>query len=78
LSEGDFTDALNQSANQSSAGDALPALLKNLLGEPGPVIPVADIRLAFDSAKKLIIRPAQLAYLNADVPDSLFLKEITS
>jgi hypothetical protein len=42
------------------------------------VIPVADIRLAFDSAKKLIIRPAQLAYLNADVPDSLFLKEITS
>jgi hypothetical protein len=78
LSEGDFTKALNQSASQTNGDDTLPKLLKSLLGEPGPVITVADIRLEQDDLGHLVIRTAQLAYLSLDVPDSLFLKEITS
>ncbi len=77
LSERAFNDALKTSANPNAAND-LPNLLQGLLGEPQPVVPVVGTRLEWDQQSgKLVIRPAQLAYLSRDVPDSLFLREIT-
>lgn len=84
LSQSDFADALEQSAKQTqptgpgAKARALPDVLHDLLGEPKAVVPVAGIRVVPDKDGTPVIRSAQIAYLSPEVPDSLFLKEITS
>lgn len=72
LSKRAFEDALKQTADGNSGN--LEKVFESLRTKsliPDPRLPVASSRIDKGS-----IRPAQIAYLSADVPDSLFLSEI--
>jgi predicted phage baseplate assembly protein len=88
LAQKKFKEALlnstGQAAPQDGASDSTTSEsplqeIVRTLREPSeiPTVPVADIRVERDDEGRLVIRPAQLAYLSREVPDSLFLKEIT-
>jgi predicted phage baseplate assembly protein len=86
LPESDFREKL---AGSSSGGGAPPAdlnenddqslagMFNKLSKAKDAVIQVKNTRLELDADNNPRIKPAQLAYLSDDVPDSLFLQEIT-
>jgi len=74
LDQRKFEDALKKSATSGTGGNPLDDVFKSLLastGLPKPKIPVLSSRVVGGG-----IRPAQIAYLSPDVPDSLFITEI--
>lgn len=88
LPESSFRKSLEHSAKplesraKSGRGDdelSLPKLFQNLSeSKPKPVINVKTTRHETDETGAPKFAKAQIAYLSRDVPDSLFLQEITS
>jgi hypothetical protein len=90
LSQTEFKVGLQQSGTSNSNGfqtmtktEPRESNLKEIFQKlqtsttiPKARLPVRDVRIDVDNDGTQIIRPAQIAYLSPEVPDSLFLTEI--